>query len=58
MAWMQAKLFMVKVLWTFDVVKASGQDFDLEKTLLHYGFFEKPELFVRFQPVVQGEVTD
>lgn len=54
---MQAKLFMVKVLWTFDVVKASGQDFDLEKTLLHYGFFEKPELFVRFQPVVQGEVT-
>lgn len=51
MAWTQAKLFMAKVLWTFDVVKVQGQHFDLERDLLHYGFFEKPEMFVKFVPV-------
>ena len=43
MAWMQGKLFVAKVLWTFDVVKLPGQQFDLEGTLLHYGFLAKPE---------------
>ena len=51
MAWMQGGLFMAKVLWTFDVAKVPGQDFDLEKSLLHYGFLAKPELKVRFLPV-------
>lgn len=53
MAWMQGKLFMAKVLWTFDVVKVPGQHFDLERTLLHYGFLAKPELRVRFVPVAR-----
>lgn len=49
MAWMQGKLFLAKVLWTYDVVKVPGQQhFDLESTLLHYGFLAKPELRVRF----------
>lgn len=48
MAWMQARLFMAKVIWTFDMVKVPGQPFDLEKDLLHYGFLAKPELRVRF----------
>lgn len=51
MAWMQARLFTAKVLWSFDVVKVPGQSFDLERTLLHYGFLAKPELRVRFVPV-------
>lgn len=51
LAWMQGKLFMAKVLWSFDVVKVPGQHFDLEKTLLHYGFLVKPELKVRFLEV-------
>ncbi|KAI1085484.1 cytochrome P450 [Whalleya microplaca] len=38
MAWLQGKLFLAKVLWTFDVIKVDNQDFDLEKDLLHYGF--------------------
>ncbi|KAK0629905.1 cytochrome P450 [Bombardia bombarda] len=51
-AWMQGKLFMAKVLWTFDVVKAPGQEgFNMERDLLHYGFLDKPELKVRFVPV-------
>lgn len=53
MAWMQGKLFMAKVLWTFDVFKVPGQHFDLERTLLHYGFLAKPELRVRFVPVAR-----
>ena len=49
MAWMQGKLFIAKVLWTFDVVQVPGQtEFDLERALLHYGFLTKPELRVRF----------
>ena len=54
MAWMQGRLFVAKVLWTFDMVKVPGQDFfDLEKTLLHYGFLAKPELRIRFVPVIR-----
>lgn len=45
---MQGKLFMAKVLWAFDVLRVPGQQFDLEETLLHYGFLAKPELKVRF----------
>ena len=53
MAWMQGRLFVAKVLWTFDVVKVPGQHFDLEKTLLHYGFLAKPELRMWFVPVTR-----
>jgi len=45
---------MAKVLWTFDVVKVPGQNVDLEGTLLHYGFFAKPEIRVRLVPVRGG----
>ncbi len=45
---MQGRLFVAKVLWSFDVVRVSGQGFDLEGTLRHYGFLDKPELRVRF----------
>lgn len=55
MAWMQGKLFVAKVLWMFDVVVVPGQRFDLERTLLHYGFLAKPELRVRFMPVAKKE---
>ena len=51
---MQAKLFIAKVLWTFDLVKVPGQVFDLEKSLRHYGFLDKPELRVRFVPVTRS----
>lgn len=55
MAWMQGRLFVAKVLWTFDVVRVAGQPFDLERTLLHYGFLAKPELKLRFVPVARRE---
>lgn len=43
MVWIQGKPFFAKVLCAFDVVKVEGLSVDLEKTLLHYGFFEKSE---------------
>ncbi|OTA98780.1 hypothetical protein M426DRAFT_325728 [Hypoxylon sp. CI-4A] len=51
MAWLQGKLFLAKTPWVFDIFKVPNQNYDLDKTLLHYGFFEKPELNVRFVPV-------
>lgn len=53
MAWTQAKLFLAKVLWEFDVFKVAEQAFDLENKLLHYSFFEKPEIHVRFVSVMR-----
>ena len=50
---MQRKLFVAKVLWSFDVVKVPGQHFDLEGTFLHYGVLVKPELRARFVPVAR-----
>ncbi|KUJ13112.1 cytochrome P450 [Mollisia scopiformis] len=55
MTWMQARLFMAKLLWTFDVIRVPGQQIDLERSLLHYGFLIKPELKVRFVPVRKDE---
>jgi hypothetical protein len=40
MARTQARLFLAKVLWKFDVFAVEGQDFDLENDLLHYGFLK------------------
>jgi hypothetical protein len=51
MAWMAGNLFMAKVLWAFDVIKVPGKNVDMEETLLHYGFFARPEVKVRFVPV-------
>lgn len=50
MVWTQAKLFLAKVLWKFDLFEVEG-GFDLEKILLHYGFFEKPEIYFGFDSV-------
>jgi hypothetical protein len=50
-AWTQAQLFLAKVLWKFDVSAVEGQRVDLENDLRHYGFFEKPKVWVRFVPV-------
>jgi cytochrome P450 len=55
-AWMEGRLFVAKVLWTFDVLKVPGQNIDLEGKLRHWGFFDKPELKVSFVPVKRLEM--
>lgn len=54
----EARLFLAKILWQFDVVKAPGETLDMEgveRKLLHFGFLEKPRLMVRFVPVQRRE---
>lgn len=54
LAWIEARLFLAKVLWRFDLVKAEGETMDvkeLDRRMLHYGFYVKPEVRVRFLPV-------
>ncbi|KAI9154895.1 putative isotrichodermin c-15 hydroxylase protein [Paramyrothecium foliicola] len=50
-AWTQGRMVISKMLWVFDIIRVPGQDFDLERDLLHYGFLAKPKLQVRFVPV-------
>ncbi|RYP81407.1 hypothetical protein DL769_001973 [Monosporascus sp. CRB-8-3] len=49
-AWTQTRLFIAKVLWTFDITKVTEKDLDFEKDFITYGFWVKPELIVRFVP--------
>lgn len=54
LGWAEARLFISKVLWSFDVLKAPGETLDLkglERELLHYGFLTKPQVKVQFVPV-------
>jgi hypothetical protein len=55
MAWMQGRLFFAKLLWCFDLSMVEGQDICLERDLIHYGFFEKPEVRFRLLPVERSE---
>lgn len=49
-SWIQGRLFMAKILWTFDLIKLLGQKFDLEKART-LAFWVKPEARVKFVPV-------
>ncbi|KAK7225115.1 hypothetical protein V2G26_013118 [Clonostachys chloroleuca] len=50
-AYVQAKLAIVKIFWLLDFSRVPGQNSDLERDLLHFGYLEKPGLRVRFTPV-------
>ena len=49
-AWSQTRLFLAKVLWTFDVELIYGKDFTLDRDFSTYVMWNKPELRVRFTP--------
>ncbi|KAJ5274000.1 hypothetical protein N7478_009125 [Penicillium angulare] len=53
-AWWQSRLFLAKVLWTFDLEMVYGQHVDMEKDLRGWGMYEKPEISVRFRPAAQN----
>ncbi|KAI6081597.1 cytochrome P450 [Hypoxylon rubiginosum] len=50
-AWRITRLFIAKVLWTFDLVNVPGQKVEFEKDFVTYGFWVKPELRARFVAV-------
>lgn len=50
----EARLFVSKVLWQFDLVRTPGEKLDMERMereLLHFGFLTKPRFMVQFVPV-------
>lgn len=53
LGWAEARLFIAKVVWQFDVIRAPGETLDmqgLERDLLHFGFLIKPRFMVQFLP--------
>nr|A0A2L0P0J8.1 RecName: Full=Cytochrome P450 monooxygenase TwmD; AltName: Full=Wortmanamides biosynthesis cluster protein D [Talaromyces wortmannii]AUY61972.1 TwnD [Talaromyces wortmannii]QBC19712.1 TwmD [Talaromyces wortmannii] len=49
-AWWQSRVFLAKVLWTFDLEMVSGQQIDMARDLRGWGMYDKPEIRVRFRP--------
>jgi cytochrome P450 len=47
-AWTQSKLFLAKVLWTFDLEMIPGQDLVFDKSYKYYTMWNKPQFRVKF----------
>ncbi|KAI0970592.1 cytochrome P450 [Xylaria arbuscula] len=50
LAWRQTRLFIAKVLWTFDIEMLPNQDIVFERDFKMYGMWEKPKFWVWFHP--------
>ncbi|KAI0153072.1 cytochrome P450 [Xylariaceae sp. FL1272] len=55
LAWRQTRLFVAKVLWSFDMEAVPGQSMVFERDFKIYGMWEKPSFRARFLPVVRAE---
>ncbi|KAI1248554.1 hypothetical protein MGN70_009753 [Eutypa lata] len=53
-AWWESRLFIAKVLWTFDLEMVPGQNVDMDRDLRGWGMYQKPEIYVRFVSVAQN----
>ncbi|EPE30390.1 Cytochrome P450 [Glarea lozoyensis ATCC 20868] len=49
-AWVQCRLFLGKLLWSFDLEGVSGHEKYFDKDFKAYLMWERPELWVRFLP--------
>ncbi|KAI0484977.1 isotrichodermin C-15 hydroxylase [Xylariaceae sp. FL0804] len=49
-AWTQARLFLAKVLWTFDLVQTRGQDATFDRDFSVQLMWNRPEFRVQFVP--------
>ncbi|KAI0106404.1 cytochrome P450 [Nemania sp. FL0031] len=57
-AWWQSRVFMAKVLWKFNLEMIPGQQVDLDRDFRGWGTYQKPEVRIRFVPVVVPEAKD
>ena len=55
LAWREMRLFVAKVLWSFDVEMVSDQKIVYERDFKMHGMWEKPEFWVRFHPVDRSD---
>ncbi|KAI1375296.1 isotrichodermin C-15 hydroxylase [Hypoxylon crocopeplum] len=54
-AWQQVKLFMAKVLWTFNMEAVRGMDKSFDKDFSLHAMWKRPQIWVRFHPVQREE---
>lgn len=54
-AWAQTKLFIAKILWTFDLEMVKGHNLSFDRHFTFYSLWTKPELWVKFVRVSRGE---
>ncbi|KAI0180131.1 cytochrome P450 [Hypoxylon sp. FL1284] len=52
-AWWQSRVFIAKVIWAFDLELVPGQDINMDRDLKGWGMYQKPEVRVKFVPVVR-----
>ncbi|KAI0013518.1 isotrichodermin C-15 hydroxylase [Xylariaceae sp. FL0662B] len=52
-AWIQMRLFLAKVLWSFDLELVRGQELTFDKDFSVHTMWNKPPIWVRFVPVVR-----
>ncbi|KAI0968452.1 isotrichodermin C-15 hydroxylase [Xylaria arbuscula] len=50
-AWQQIKLFLAKVLWTFDVEAVKGMESSFDDDFRLYAMWKRPQLWIRFHHV-------
>ncbi|KAI0400702.1 cytochrome P450 [Xylaria palmicola] len=50
-AWQQIKLFLAKVLWTFDVEAMKGMESSFDNDFRIYAMWKRPQVWVRFHDV-------
>lgn len=55
LAWRETRLFVAKVLWSFDVEMVEGQSIYFDRDFDHFGMWKKPRFFVRLIPVRRDE---
>lgn len=56
-AWTQYRLFLAKVLWTFDLEAVSGHDKSFDQDVSAHVMWNHPDLFVRFLPAKGQELN-
>ncbi|KAI1357355.1 P-loop containing nucleoside triphosphate hydrolase protein [Xylaria arbuscula] len=55
LAWRVTKLFVAKVLWSFNIEAIAGQSMVFDRDFKIYGMWEKPSFRVRFLPVIRDK---
>lgn len=54
----QAKIFVAKILWTFDLELRNEQDVDWERDCRLYALWHKPQVLLRFWLADAKSVSD
>ncbi|KAI0410783.1 cytochrome P450 [Xylaria grammica] len=52
-AWWQSRLFLAKIIWKFNVHMIPGQLLNMDRDLKGWAMYVKPDLRVRFTPVMR-----